>query len=76
MDQKRQSKLAAELESGAIQMVAGNLLRFDAVRTLLETGRITEATVLLEQAVRTQRSVLDELRSLEARLREGVPVSP
>lgn len=77
MRENERHSLAAELEGGVMQLVAANLLQYDAVRSLLEMGRVEEASDLLEEAVSVQRAVLTELRSMQARLRPAaVPVTP
>ena len=77
MREDERHALAAELESGIMQLVAGNLFRYDAVRSLLDEGRIAEASDLLEEAVRTQRLLMAELRTMQARLRpDAMPVTP
>jgi hypothetical protein len=49
----------------------GNLLRFQALLTLLEKGRIEEAADLLRRTLATQRVVLGDLRRLMTRISPG-----
>jgi signal transduction histidine kinase len=61
-------RLALDLQDTVIQMVVGNLLRYQAILTLLDRGESAEATRLLRQSVRTQRAVLADLRRLMTRI--------
>jgi len=61
-------RLALDLQDTVIQMVVGNLLRYQAILTLLDRGETAEATRLLRQSVRTQRAVLADLRRLMTRI--------
>ena len=67
-DETARRELAADLEDNAIQPVAGNLLRYDTIRRLLESGRTLEANALLHITVETQRAILEELRRISSRI--------
>jgi signal transduction histidine kinase len=54
------------LHDEVLQTTAGNLLRLDAARMLLEEGRVEEARALLAESARTERQVFDDLRRLMA----------
>ena len=54
------------LHDEVLQTAAGNLLRLDAARMLLEEGRIEEARTLVAESSRTERQVFDDLRRLMA----------
>jgi signal transduction histidine kinase len=54
------------LHDEVLQTTAGNLLRLDAARMLLEEGRIEEARRLVAESSRTERQVFDDLRRLMA----------
>lgn len=64
-------QVALDLQDSAIQMVVGNLLRSQALLTLLEKGRIEEAADLLRRTLATQRAVLGDLRRLMTRISPG-----
>ena len=49
-------------------MIVGNLLRFQALITLLEKGRTEEAINLLQRTMATQRVILGDLRMLMSRI--------
>jgi signal transduction histidine kinase len=56
------------LHDQVLQTTAGNLLRLDAARVLLEDGRDAEARALMTEAARTERRVFDDLRRLMAEM--------
>jgi signal transduction histidine kinase len=60
------------LHDQVLQTTAGNLLRLDAARVLLEEGRIDQATALVAESARTERQIFDDLRRLMA----GMTVDP
>jgi signal transduction histidine kinase len=60
------------LHDQVLQTTAGNLLRLDAARVLLEEGRIEQAGALMAEAGRTERQIFDDLRKLMA----GMNVDP
>lgn len=60
------------LHDEVLQTTAGNLLRLDAARVLLEEGRIEQAGALMAEAGRTERQIFDDLRKLMA----GMNVDP
>ncbi|HEV8681757.1 MAG TPA: hypothetical protein VGS09_03130 [Actinomycetota bacterium] len=60
------------LHDEVLQTTAGNLLRLDAARVLLEEGRIEQAGALMTEATRTERQIFDDLRKLMA----GMNVDP
>jgi hypothetical protein len=60
--------VALNLQDSAIQMIVGNLLRFQALLTLLEKGRTEEAINLLQRTMATQRVILGDLRMLMSRI--------
>jgi signal transduction histidine kinase len=70
-DTSERQQVALDLQDSAIQMVVGNLLRFQALLTLLEKGRIEEAADLLRRTLATQRVVLGDLRRLMIRISPG-----
>lgn len=70
-DTSERQQVALDLQDSAIQMVVGNLLRFQALLTLLEKGRIEEAADLLRRTLATQRVVLGDLRRLMTRISPG-----
>jgi signal transduction histidine kinase len=70
-DTSERQQVALDLQDSAIQMVVGNLLRFQALLTLLEKGRIEEAADLLRRTLATQRAVLGDLRRLMIRISPG-----
>lgn len=70
-DTSEREQVALDLQDSAIQMVVGNLLRFQALLTLLEKGRIEEAADLLRRTLATQRAVLGDLRRLMIRISPG-----
>lgn len=57
------------LHDRVLQTTAGNLLRLDAARMLLEEGRVEEARVLVGEAARTERKIFDDLRRAMTRMR-------
>jgi signal transduction histidine kinase len=65
-------ELWERLHDQVLQTTAGNLLRLDAARVLLEEGRIDQAGALLAEAARTERQIFDDLRRLMA----GMNVDP
>jgi signal transduction histidine kinase len=56
------------LHDDVLQTTAGNLLRLDAARMLLEEGREEEARTLLAESSRTERQLFDILRRLMAEM--------
>jgi signal transduction histidine kinase len=56
------------LHDDVLQTTAGNLLRLDAARMLLEEGREEEARTLLAESSRTERQVFDVLRRMMAEM--------
>ena len=60
------------LHDDVLQTTAGNLLRLDAARVLLEEGRIDQARAIMSEAARTEREIFDDLRQLMA----GLNVDP
>jgi signal transduction histidine kinase len=60
------------LHDDVLQTTAGNLLRLDAARVLLEEGRIDQARALMSEAARTERRIFGDLRRLMA----GLSVDP
>ncbi|MGH2683209.1 MAG: hypothetical protein ACRDIX_08255 [Actinomycetota bacterium] len=52
------------LHDQVLQTSAGNLLRLDAARVLLEEGRDAQAGTLLTEAARTERQIFGDLRRL------------
>jgi signal transduction histidine kinase len=56
------------LHDQVLQTTAGNLLRLDAARVLLDEGRDAEARALMTEAARTERRVFDDLRRLMAEM--------
>jgi signal transduction histidine kinase len=60
------------LHDQVLQTTAGNLLRLDAARMLLEEGRTEQARALLAEAARTERQIFDDLR----RLMTGMRIEP
>lgn len=65
-DERR--RLWEGLHDLVLQTTAGNLLRLDAARLLLAEGRTQDAVGLLQEAVRTERGVFDDLRRLMAEM--------
>ena len=70
-DTSERQQVALDLQDSAIQMVVGNLLRFQALLTLLEKGRLEEAADLLHRTLATQRAVLGDLRRVMTRIDPG-----
>jgi hypothetical protein len=64
------------LHDQVLQTTAGNLLRLDAARMLLEEGRTEEARVLLAEAARTERQIFDDLRRLMTGMGIEPPMTP
>lgn len=64
------------LHDQVLQTTAGNLLRLDAARMLLEEGRTEEARVLLAEAARTERQIFDDLRRLMTGMGIEAPTTP
>ena len=62
------SALWERLHDEVLQTTAGNLLRLDAARMLLEEGRVEEARALVAESSRTERQVFDDLRRLMAEM--------
>ena len=67
-DTAEREQVALNLQDSAIQMIVGNLLRFQALLTLLEKGRTEEAINLLQRTMATQRVILGDLRMLMSRI--------
>ncbi|HZA27913.1 MAG TPA: hypothetical protein VE915_09805 [Actinomycetota bacterium] len=67
-DTAEREQVALDLQDSAIQMIVGNLLRFQALLTLLEKGRTEEAINLLQRTMATQRVILGDLRMLMSRI--------
>ena len=65
---RERSALWERLHDEVLQTTAGNLLRLDAARMLLEEGRVEEARALLAESSRTERQVFDDLRRLMAEM--------
>jgi signal transduction histidine kinase len=64
--ERERRALWERLHDDVLQTTAGNLLRLDAARMLLEEGRAEEAIRLLTESSRTERRVFDDLRRLMA----------
>ena len=64
--ERERRALWERLHDEVLQTTAGNLLRLDAARMLLEEGRVEEARTLLVESSRTERQVFDDLRRLMA----------
>jgi signal transduction histidine kinase len=67
-DTAERQQVALDLQDSAIQMIVGNLLRFQALLSLLERGRTDEAIDLLQRSMATQRAILGDLRKLMGRI--------
>lgn len=61
-------QVALDLQDNAIQIIVGNLLRFHALRNLLDRGRTEEAADLLQRSMATQRAILGDLPTLSTRI--------
>jgi signal transduction histidine kinase len=61
-------QVALDLQDSAIQMIVGNLLRFQALLSLLDRGRTEEAADLLQSSMATQRAILGDLRTVMTRI--------
>lgn len=64
--ERERRTLWERLHDEVLQTTAGNLLRLDAARMLIEEGRTEEARALLAESSRTERRVFDDLRRLMA----------
>lgn len=64
------------LHDQILQTTAGNLLRLDAARMLLEEGRVEEAHALVGEAARTERKIFDDLRRAMTGMRIEPPSTP
>jgi signal transduction histidine kinase len=64
--ERERRALWERLHDEVLQTTAGNLLRLDAARVLLEEGRIEEARSLVTESSKTERQVFDDLRRLMA----------
>lgn len=67
-DTAERQQVALDLQDSAMQMIVGNLLRFQALLTLLDKGRTDEAVDLLQRSMATQRAILGDLRQLMSRI--------
>jgi hypothetical protein len=56
------------LHDEVLQTTAGNLLRLDAARVLLEEGRLEQAGALMVEAASTERRIFEDLRRLMAEM--------
>lgn len=65
-------QVTLDLRDSAIQMIVGNLLRFQALRNLLDRGRTEEAADLLQRSLATQRAILGDARTLTTRINPAV----
>jgi signal transduction histidine kinase len=74
--ERERRALWESLHDQVLQTTAGNLLRLDAARMLLEEGRIEEARVLLAEAARTERQIFDDLRRLMTGMGIEPPMTP
>mgnify|MGYP003287993920 CR=1 FL=1 len=61
-------QVAFDLQDNTIQIIVGNLLRFKALRNLLDKGRTEEAADLLQWSMATQRGTLGDLPTLTTRI--------
>lgn len=61
-------QVTLDLRDSAIEMIVGNLLRFQALRNLLDRGRTEEAADLLQRSMAIQRATLGDLRTLTTRI--------
>lgn len=65
-------QVTLDLRDSALQMIVGNLLRFQALRNLLDRGRTEEAADLLQRSMATQRAILGDARTLTTRTNPAV----
>lgn len=53
-------QVTLDLQDSTIQIIVSNLLRFQALRNLLDRGRTEEAADLLQRSMATQRAILSD----------------